>query len=120
MDKILNVLGEELEVCGCTPMTGWYRDGYCNTDLDDHGLHTVCCVVTDDFLEYSKAQGNDLSTSSPTFSGLKDGDHWCLCAGRWFDAYKAGRACPIVLRSTHEETLAILPLEALKQHQFRK
>lgn len=117
MKKAKNVLGQELDICGCEPMTGWLRDGSCNTNLDDYGIHTVCCVVTKDFLEFSKQQGNDLSTPRPefNFSGLKPGDHWCVCAARWLDAHKAGKACPIKLESCHEETLAVIPLNILKQ-----
>jgi len=113
----VNVLGNELKVCGCDPMTGWLRDGYCKTDFNDQGVHTVCCVVTDEFLEFSKATGNDLSTPRPEFQfqGLKEGDHWCLCAGRWREAYQAGKACPVILEATNEETLAIIPIEALQE-----
>lgn len=119
MDKALNILGEEIKICGCDPMTGWLRDGYCNTDMNDRGMHTVCCVVTEDFLLYSKEMGNDLITPKPEFgfSGLKDGDHWCVCAGRWLEAYKAGRACPVDVKATHEETLAVIPLDYLMEHQ---
>lgn len=113
-----NVLGEDLNICGCDPMTGWFRDGYCDTDLYDRGIHTVCCVVTDEFLDFSKQQGNDLSTPNPHFTGLKAGDKWCLCAGRWFDAYKANKACKVILESTHEETLAIIPLKVLKEMAY--
>lgn len=97
-------------------MTGWFRDGYCDTDLSDQGIHTVCCEVTDEFLNFSKAQGNDLSTPNPQFgfSGLKDGDKWCLCAGRWYDAYKSDKACKVILEATHEESLAIIPLKVLE------
>jgi uncharacterized protein (DUF2237 family) len=115
-DKI-NVFGEKLQECGCHPMTGFFRDGYCNTDYSDRGMHTVCCEVTEEFLEFSKKVGNDLSTPKPEFGfvGLKPGDHWCLCAGRWLDAYKAGKAPLVKLEACHEETLAIIPLEALKE-----
>jgi len=114
---IKNVLNEEMDICGCDPMTGWFRDGNCNTDDSDHGIHTVCCVVSQEFLEFSKEQGNDLITPKPEygFKGLKTNDSWCLCAGRWYDAYKAGKACKIKLESTHEETLAIIPLKILKE-----
>lgn len=116
-----NVFGNDLEVCGCEPMTGWFRDGYCKTDYQDTGIHTVCCVVTADFLKFSKEQGNDLLTPNPQFQfkGLNPGDHWCLCAGRWLEAYKAGHACPVVLEATHEETLAVIPLEALEQNVYQ-
>lgn len=113
----INVLGKKLKECSCDPMTGFYRDGYCNTDYQDQGMHTVCCVVTEEFLEFSKNDGNDLTTPRPEFGfdGLKPGDHWCLCAGRWLDAYKAGKAPKVDLEATHEESLAIIPLEALKE-----
>ena len=122
MDEVTNVFGKKLEICGCNPMTGWKRDGYCDTDDFDHGIHTVCCVVSEDFLAFSKANGNDLITPNPQFGfkGLKPGDHWCLCAGRWYDAYKAGQACDVILESTHEETLAIIPLKCLKEHAYTK
>ncbi len=122
MSDIKNVLGTKLSICGCQPMTGWFRDGYCKTEYNDHGIHTVCCVVTDEFLEFSKEQGNDLITSRPEFNfqGLKAGDHWCLCAGRWFDAYKANKACPVVLEATHEETLAIIPFKALEEFAHKE
>jgi uncharacterized protein (DUF2237 family) len=119
MDKTLNVLGKEIVICGCDPMTGWYRDGYCQTDQGDHGMHTVCCIVTDEFLNFSKAAGNDLTTPKLEFGfkGLKGGDHWCLCAGRWLEAYKSGKACPVSLEATHEETLAVIPLEYLEEYK---
>lgn len=113
-----NVYGEELAACGADPMTGFYRDGCCNTGHEDRGIHTVCAKMTREFLEYSRAQGNDLMTSNPMmgFQGLKPGDHWCLCAGRWLEAHKAGRAPGVYLRATHEETLAIIPLEVLESY----
>ena len=119
--ELLNVLGEKLEICGCKPMTGWYRDGYCQTDQNDFGIHTVCGVMTDDFLTYSKSIGNDLSAPNPQFGfkGLSKDDHWCLCAGVWLKAFKAGHACPVILESTHEETLAIIPLEYLKEYALK-
>lgn len=114
----LNVLGKKMTQCGCEPMTGWYRDGFCKTDVNDRGMHTVCAVVTDEFLEFIAEAGNDLITPSPQFGfpGLKAGDHWCVCAGSWLQAYKAGVACPVSLESTHEETLAVIPLSALEKH----
>lgn len=114
----MNVFGEDLEECSCDPLTGWYRDGKCNTDFDDHGMHTVCCQVTDEFLIFLRSMGNDLITPAPQhqFPGLKAGDHWCVCAASWLEAYKKGVACPVNLASTHEETLAVIPLEALKEH----
>jgi uncharacterized protein (DUF2237 family) len=117
-DTPLNVLSEPLELCGCEPMTGWYRDGSCRTDRADLGRHTVCCVVNDAFLTYSKAQGNDLSTPMPAFDfpGLKPGDHWCVCAPRWLEAYEDGMAPPVRLKATEITTLEVIPLEVLRQH----
>jgi len=120
-NEVKNVFGKKLDICGCDPMTGWKRDGYCDTDLDDHGIHTVCCIVTDNFLRFSKLQGNDLITPMPEygFLGLKAGDHWCLCAGRWLDAYKDGHACPVNLEATHEETLVMIPIDVLKEFDYK-
>jgi hypothetical protein len=117
-DDARNVLGGELEPCSLNPVTGFYRNGCCETGPHDTGLHTVCAVMTDAFLAYSKAAGNDLSTPRPDlqFPGLKPGDRWCLCAPRWKEALDAGQAPPLVLESTHEETLAIVPLGVLKDH----
>lgn len=114
----LNVLGDNLAVCGCQPMTGWYRDGHCRTDAADRGRHTVCCVVNDAFLRYSQAQGNDLTTPVPAydFPGLKPGDHWCVCAPRWLEAYQDGMAPPVRLEATELSTLELIPLELLRQH----
>lgn len=116
--QALNVLGEPLASCSLDPVTGFYRDGCCNTGYDDTGIHTVCVRVSREFLAFSKAQGNDLSTPAPEFgfAGLKPGDQWCLCAGRWREALDAGMAPPVVLAATHEETLAVVPLDALKRH----
>ncbi|WP_018138874.1 MULTISPECIES: DUF2237 family protein [unclassified Thioalkalivibrio] len=113
-----NVFGRPLEPCGTDPVTGFYRDGDCATGHDDQGIHTVCAEMTEDFLEYSRARGNDLSTPNPAFGfpGLKAGDRWCLCAGRWLEAYKAGCAPGVFLRATHEETLAIIPRDLLAEH----
>jgi hypothetical protein len=113
-----NVLGGRLEPCSVEPRTGFYRDGCCNTGSEDLGLHVVCARMTAKFLAFSKAQGNDLSTPHPElgFPGLKPGDRWCLCAGRWREALVAGVAPPVVLSATHEEALAVVPLEALKRH----
>lgn len=113
-----NVLGGPLELCCNSPRTGWYRDGHCHTGPQDLGVHTVCARVTDDFLQFSRDQGNDLITPALQygFPGLKEGDGWCVCASRWLDAARAGRACPIVLASTHEKTLEIVPLDLLRQH----
>ncbi|MEC8589224.1 MAG: DUF2237 domain-containing protein, partial [Candidatus Thermoplasmatota archaeon] len=110
MHPSVNVLGTELKSCSTDPLTGWYRDGCCNTDDNDRGSHTVCCVVTQDFLEFAKAQGNDLMTPAPHFSfpGLKPGDSWCVCARTWLAAVHAGSACPVDLEATHEEALSII------------
>ncbi len=118
--KVLNVLGEPLDLCSCEPLTGWYRDGNCKTDSSDHGQHTVCCVVTESFLRYSKAQGNDLTTPMPEFGfpGLKPGDHWCLCALRWKQAYEDGMAPLVHISATEISTLKVIGLEKLIQHAY--
>jgi hypothetical protein len=115
--KMRNVLGEELQGCSLKPLTGFYRDGCCNTGEEDVGAHTVCVEVTADFLAFSKACGNDLSTPMPDFGfpGLKPGDRWCLCAPRWKEALDAGKAPRVVLRATHEATLDYASLTALKK-----
>ena len=111
-----NVLGRELQPCSTDPMSGFFRDGHCNTCAEDAGSHTVCAVMTAEFLAFSKAAGNDLSTPRPEFAfpGLKPGDRWCLCAPRWKEALDAGMAPQLVLEACHEETLAIVPLGVLK------
>ncbi|MFI4975909.1 MAG: DUF2237 family protein [Caulobacterales bacterium] len=112
-----NVLGGELKPCSLDPITGWFRNGCCETDQNDTGMHTVCAVMTAEFLAFSRSVGNDLSTPVPgMFPGLKPGDRWCLCAPRWKEALDAGMAPPVVLEATHEETLAITPLGVLKDH----
>ena len=113
-----NVLGGGLEPCGTEPLTGFYRDGRCSTGPDDRGSHTICAVVTAEFLEHQRGIGNDLTSPMPAyrFPGLKPGDRWCLCAPRWKEALDAGAAPQVVLESTHEETLAIVPLGVLKDH----
>lgn len=113
-----NVLGQELMPCSMDPLTGYYRNGCCETGPHDTGLHTVCAVMTEAFLAYSRSVGNDLTTPRPdlAFEGLKPGDRWCLCAPRWKEALDAGAAPQVVLESTHEETLAIVPLGILKDH----
>jgi uncharacterized protein (DUF2237 family) len=113
-----NVLGRELKPCSTEPMTGFFRNGCCETSHEDMGMHTVCAVMTAEFLAFSKAVGNDLSTPRPEFGfpGLKPGDRWCLCAPRWKEALDAGAAPKVVLDSTHEETLAIVPLGVLKDY----
>ncbi len=114
----LNVFGEPLTECSQAPVTGWTRNGCCETDAQDHGVHTVCCAVTAEFLEFSSSRGNDLSTPRPEygFPGLVPGNRWCLCAARWLEAHQAGRAPRVHLRATHRRTLAIVPLEVLKPY----
>lgn len=113
-----NVLGSDLQPCSVNPVTGFFRNGCCETGPHDMGMHTVCAVMTAEFLAYSKAVGNDLSTPrlDLDFPGLRPGDRWCLCAPRWKEALDAGAAPKVVLESTHEETLAIVPLGILKDH----
>ncbi len=113
-----NVIGGELEPCGRDPVTGFYRDGCCNTGAEDAGVHTVCAAMTAEFLRFSKSAGNDLSTPQPTFGfpGLQPGDRWCLCAARWKEAHDAGVAPPVVLVSTHAATLEWVTLEELRRH----
>ena len=113
-----NVLGGELLPCSFEPLTGYYRDGCCNTGGDDVGVHTVCAVMTDDFLAFSKAAGNDLSTPMPQygFPGLVAGDRWCLCASRWAEALDAGAAPRVVLEATHFSTLDFVSLRDLQAH----
>lgn len=115
-----NVFGEELETCSTNPMTGFFRDGCCSTDAQDLGMHVVCAEVTEEFLEFSKASGNDLSTPNPDFDfpGLKPGDRWCVCALRWKEAMDKGVAPPVVLTSTHESVLDLISLEDLKRHSL--
>ena len=113
-----NVLGEKLEVCSSDPLTGWFRDGCCNTNKIDHGVHTVCAKVTTKFLKWAKNAGNDLITPHPDFGfpGLKEGDCWCVCAETYAQAIDAGMACKILLKKTNIKTLEIIPLEKLKQN----
>jgi uncharacterized protein (DUF2237 family) len=114
----LNVLGGPLAICSIDPVTGFYRDGCCNTGTEDVGLHVVCTQVTRAVLEFARDQGNDLISPAPRFGfpGLQPGDRWCVCAATWRQAYEAGVASPVVLEATHEETLAVIPLSALKEH----
>ncbi len=113
-----NVLGSELEPCGTDPLTGFYRDGCCNTGPDDLGSHTICAVVTAEFLAHQRRIGNDLSTPMPQyhFPGLVPGDRWCVTAVNWLRAHRDGVAAPVVLASTHERALEVVPLEALQEH----
>lgn len=117
-DPSLNVLGTELTLCSNDPVTGFFRDGHCNTCTQDQGSHTVCAVMTDEFLALSKYLGNDLSTPMPQyqFAGLKAGDQWCLCAGRFLQAHDEGAAPKVNLTATHQRALDIIPLDVLKEH----
>ena len=112
-----NVLGEPMDLCCEKPLTGFYRNGRCDTGPDDHGVHTVCVKVTDKFLLWSKKVGNDLITPHPEFGfpGLKDGDGWCVCASWYAKAVEAGKGCPIFLKRTHKNTLKHVPIETLKK-----
>ena len=114
----LNVLGAELEQCGTDPLTGFYRDGCCSSGPEDVGSHTVCAVVTREFLDHQVSVGNDLSTPRPEwqFPGLQPGDRWCVVAVRWLQAYQDGVAAPVVLASTHERALDVIPLRLLEEH----
>ena len=118
MDESINVFGEALEICCDNPVTGFYRDGKCNTNKADVGSHTVCVKITKEFLAYSKSKGNDLSTPIPEFNfkGLKPGNSWCLCAARWLEAEKADMAPRIHLTRTHIKALDIVPMELLKKY----
>ena len=116
-----NVFGEVLEICCTQPMTGYFRDGLCRTIAQDTGTHTVCAVMTDEFLRFSAAQGNDLITPMPynQFPGLKAGDKWCLCVSRWVQAQKAGKAPLLILEATHEKTLDYAPLALLVKYAYK-
>ena len=120
-DSDLNVVGGALLACSTEPMTGFYRDGCCATGAEDVGSHTVCSVVTAEFLEFSLLAGNDISTSRPEwgFPGLSPGDRWCVCAARWLEAYRAGCAPAVVLGATHARALEVVPIEALTAHAFQ-
>ena len=113
-----NVLGGPLATCSREPLTGFFRDGCCRTGPGDAGVHTVCAVMTREFLAFTVRAGNDLVTPQPQwdFPGLLPGDHWCLCAARWLEAAQAGAAPPVVLEATHERSLAVVSLELLRQH----
>ena len=116
-EKQKNVLGEDLEECSVDPVTGWFRDGCCNTNDTDLGVHTVCAKVTTKFLEWAKKEGNDLITPHPEFGfpGLKEGDAWCICAETYGNSIKAGIACPIYLKRTNKKTLSLISIEKLKK-----
>ncbi|MBP2319858.1 uncharacterized protein (DUF2237 family) [Kibdelosporangium banguiense] len=113
-----NVLGGALEECGTDPVTGFYRDGCCNTGPEDVANHTVCAVMTGEFLQHQREIGNDLATPRPEmgFAGLRPGDRWCVCASRWVQSYEAGVAAPVVLAATHARALEVVPLEALQEN----
>lgn len=117
-----NVLGGTLQTCSTDPMTGWHRDGCCQSGEGDVGLHLVCSVMTDTFLSFSRSRGNDLITPQPAmqFPGLKSGDRWCLCVTRWVEAYESGVAPPVVLEATHMSTLEYVDLNVLEEHAWLK
>lgn len=114
----LNIFAEPLDECSCKPMTGWFRDGRCATDATDYGRHVVCVQVTREFLDFTKARGNNLSDPNPAvgFPGLKPGDHWCLCALRWAEALHAGVAPKVRLQATHQKALEVIDIADLKAH----
>lgn len=118
MNDRRNVLGGELESCSKQPLTGWFRDGTCRTAPDDLGSHTICSVMTAEFLEHQRAIGNDLVTPRPEFHfpGLEPGDRWCVTAGNWLRAHRDGLAAPVVLAATSQQALEIVPLEVLREH----
>ena len=113
----LNIFNEPLEACSFDPVTGFFRSGCCETSEQDTGSHTVCAIMTEEFLQFSKSKGNDLSTPVPAFDfpGLNSGDRWCLCAARWLEAYEAGSAPSIIARATHRRALEIIPMEVMKE-----
>ena len=113
----LNIFNEPLEACSFDPVTGFFRSGCCETSEQDTGSHTVCAIMTEEFLKFSKSKGNDLSSPVPAFDfpGLNSGDRWCLCAARWLEAYEAGSAPSIIARATHRRALEIIPIEAMKE-----
>ena len=111
-----NVLGTDLQIAGTNPLTGYYRDGFCSTGESDRGVHVIAATLTDEFLQFTKSQGNELTTPSPqyNFPGLKAGDNWCLCALRWKESFDAGVAPPVILEATHEKALEFATIEELK------
>jgi uncharacterized protein (DUF2237 family) len=120
--KALNVYGDPLQHCCSDPLTGFYRDGYCNTGAQDYGTHVICAIMTEEFLNYTKSRGNDLQTPNPAynFPGLKAGNKWCLCALRWREAYEAGVAPLVELKSTHQKALTFIDLAVLEAHNVEK
>ena len=120
-NESLNVYNEPLKICGNDPITGAYRDGCCNTGNNDIGTHTVCAIVDNSFLNFSKSMGNDLTKDNPlyNFKGLKEGDKWCLCVSRWIEAYKENVAPPIILESTHIKTLEYISIDILEKFNIK-
>ena len=118
---LVNLLGKPLKICGCSPKTGWYLDGYCKTDQSDFGNHSICSVVTETFLKYTNSQGNNLVDPNPLmgFPGLKAGDHWCLCASRWEQARIDGIAPPVIMESTNLSAVQVIPLDILKSFSLK-
>jgi uncharacterized protein (DUF2237 family) len=116
-----NVFGERLQTCSMDPLSGFFRDGCCHTSKEDTGMHTVCAVMTEDFLAYSRTKGNDLTTPLPEFQfpGLKPGDRWCVCLSRWVEAFNAGVAPPVVLEATHASVCEFIDREVLEGHAWR-
>ncbi|MBL30325.1 MAG: hypothetical protein CMC81_03665 [Flavobacteriaceae bacterium] len=116
-----NVFGEPIQICCTKPMTGYFRDGLCRTVSEDTGTHTVCAIMTNEFLEFSALKGNDLITPMPyyNFPGLKEGDKWCLCVTRWIEAEKEGKAPKVILEATHEKTLEYTSMDKLIKHAFK-
>lgn len=116
-----NVVGTGLVQCGCNPMTGFFRDGFCHTENADRGRHTVCAIMTEEFLAFTRSRGNDLSTPAPQFRfpGLKPGDRWCLCVLRWKEAHDAGVAPPVILEATHERALETVSIEELRSKELQ-
>ena len=116
-----NVLGSELQPCSYSPLTGFKRDGYCCQAPFDMGMHTVCAVMTENFLQFTRSRGNDLITPQPAyqFPGLKPGDRWCICLSRWTEAYEAGKAPPVILEATHLSVIEFIDLEVLKSHEYK-
>ncbi|MFT6334354.1 MAG: hypothetical protein ACI86M_000148 [Saprospiraceae bacterium] len=118
--KAKNVLGTELQPCCIDPLTGYYRDGFCNTGVSDYGVHTVCAIMTEEFLAYTSSCGNDLSTPKPAygFPGLKPGDGWCLCVSRWKESMEKGMAPPVILEGCHEKSLTVVSFDDLKKYEY--
>lgn len=118
----INVFGEPLEICSTDPITGYFRDGYCNTDTTDKGSHTVAAVISEEFLNFQKSVGNDLTKPYPiyNFPGLKPGYKWAVCAPRWLQAYNAGKACKVILAATNIKALEYIPLDYLKEYEYKE